>query len=120
MISSEFIDKVLIPIKVNGPIHRDALMPTFIKEKINESKFNDNLRLKSMEIKRIDEDTVEVNWTSKYWDDDYNSFFKEVKRCFIYNAKKHKLENPIEVIVNLSDVYDTNEVRNSFTLNSFK
>ena len=41
MISSEFIDKVLIPIKVNGPIHRDALMPTFIKEKINESKFKD-------------------------------------------------------------------------------
>ena len=72
---------------VNAPEYRGAPMPPFDPAMVNESKFADELRLKSCEFNFIEgdssaNDTVNVKWESQEWDaDDIAGLVEEIRRC---------------------------------------
>lgn len=118
MIAEEFVRKHS-RVHVNGPKYRGAPQPPFEDEKINESEFSDNLRVKSINIETNEYNVISIDWESQLWDENFKDFIMEFKRCYKYLAKKFNLEEKVEIIIHLHDRDNTGSTNISFNIGEY-
>ena len=72
-------------LKVNGPAYKGARMPEFNASSINESQFNDNLRMKSFQCTIVGAGLV-INWTTQeqFTDSEAKELVDEIERAAWY------------------------------------
>lgn len=73
-------------INVEGPEYRGAPFPSFKKKQINESAFEDGLRIKEGTICMRTKTSGYVNWISQEDEDPTTSWKDEVVRAFLANG----------------------------------
>lgn len=100
---------------INGPSYRGAPQPSFDETCINESAFLDKLRFKNVRFD-LNEDRISIDWESQEWDDNYDTFRDEIKRCYTYLAKQYDLEGELIIDVFLYDRDGEGNQRFSITI----
>ena len=118
MTAEEFVRKHG-KVHVNGPKYRGGPNPPFEDDRINESEFSDDLRVKSLNIDTNYYNVISIDWESQAWDDNFKDFIIEVKRCYNYLANKFGLEEKVEIIIHLHDRDDTGSTNISFNIGEY-
>lgn len=107
-------------LKVNGPMYRGARMPEFNPAQINESEFNDNLRMKSFKCS-IFGDNLEIDWTTQepFTPSEARELVDEIERAVEYLYQKWldvsvSISNMPKVTVNVQDRCDSSSYSTYF------
>lgn len=90
--------------QINKPAHREAPMPPFNEDMINESEFEDENRAKSARYNVLADNYISLIWESQEDNNgNYELFKAELERYFKHLAKKHKLDKQVFISVDLDD-----------------
>lgn len=96
MKAKEFLKS--LEFKVNGPAYSGAPKPKYVSTSINESEFDQSLRLKFFDCDYSGGNEYKIKYISQSWTYDENEierFFNEVARCLKFAASKAKLEEDV-------------------------
>ena len=80
---TDFIDKIMF---INGPEYRGAAMPRFEPDGLNVSEFADELRPKSLDIKILTDEDIQLDYISQGWGtpEEIDELADEFRRMLTY------------------------------------